>query len=232
MPHGSGEGHSREGGVKVYQVSTNLVPVNISKGAGEIDVLDDVVPTPTEWETYIAQIQAMIDDIEDMDIDVSKEGRVTTITIHKKDGTIKTVEILDGEKGEQGDPGPQGLPGTPGRDGTDGRDGADAKINGVNTLTITAGDNVHINQSGSTMTISADMYDDTDVKQDIQALNSDVEWLGTGKQDKQDDDLDTEALYFQWMMPLCFAQLIFQDVRILHMMQSIQCLRLEILIQR
>ena len=35
-------GYTIENDVKVYQVSTNLVPVNISKGAGEIDVLDDV----------------------------------------------------------------------------------------------------------------------------------------------------------------------------------------------
>ena len=49
---------------------------------------------------------------------------------------------LKGEQGEQGEPGPAG------------QDGADAKINGVNSLTITASDGLSGSQSGSTYTIS------------------------------------------------------------------------------
>ena len=54
-----------------------------------------------------------------------------TVTIEKKDGTEKIVEILDGEKG------------------------ADAKINGVNTLTIEAGTNITLDQEGNTLTINS-----------------------------------------------------------------------------
>lgn len=53
---------------------------------------------------------------------------------------------LQGPKGDPGDPGPQGKDGSPGKD---------AKINGQNTVTVEAGDNVSISQNGSTLTISA-----------------------------------------------------------------------------
>lgn len=46
-------------------------------------------------------------------------------------------------KGDKGDKGDTGNP------------GQDAKINGVNTITITAGENITLNQSGSTLEISA-----------------------------------------------------------------------------
>lgn len=45
--------------------------------------------------------------------------------------------------------------GPKGDDGQDGAPGASATINGVNALTLTAGENVEIEQSGSTVTISA-----------------------------------------------------------------------------
>lgn len=55
-------------------------------------------------------------------------------------------EAIKGDKGDAGEQGPQGAPG---------KDGKDATINGVNTLTIEAGDNIAIDQDGSTLTISA-----------------------------------------------------------------------------
>ena len=51
--------------------------------------------------------------------------------------------------------GPQGPAGADGAPGQDGADGAAAKINGVNTLTITEGDGISITQSGSQMEIAA-----------------------------------------------------------------------------
>lgn len=57
-----------------------------------------------------------------------------------------------GAKGDKGDPGD---PGAQGPAGADGAPGAAATINGVNTLTLAAGENVEIEQSGSTVTISA-----------------------------------------------------------------------------
>ena len=56
---------------------------------------------------------------------------------------------IQGEQGIKGDVGPQGLK------GDTGSAGADAKINGVNTLTIEAGDNITLDQEGSTLTINS-----------------------------------------------------------------------------
>ena len=59
---------------------------------------------------------------------------------------------IKGPKGDKGDPGEAGAPGS---DGADGAPGASATINGLNALTLAAGENVEISQSGSTVTISA-----------------------------------------------------------------------------
>lgn len=59
---------------------------------------------------------------------------------------------IKGQKGDKGDPGD---PGAQGPAGADGAPGAAATINGVNVLTLEAGTNVSLNQSGSTLTINA-----------------------------------------------------------------------------
>ena len=58
-------GYTIENNEKTYQISTNLVSIAIDKGAGEIEAHESsqALPTPTEWEIYIAQIQEMIDSI-------------------------------------------------------------------------------------------------------------------------------------------------------------------------
>ena len=50
--------------VKTYQKSTNLVAISYHKGAGQIETKKQDIPTQSEWETYIAQIQDMIDGLE------------------------------------------------------------------------------------------------------------------------------------------------------------------------
>lgn len=59
-------GYTIENEQKIYQVSTDLVSFIIDKGAGEIEGVESHdIPTPSEWEVYIAQIQSMVDDFED-----------------------------------------------------------------------------------------------------------------------------------------------------------------------
>lgn len=81
-----------------------------------------------------ATLASLINQTDNLSINASKTNNVTTIVITKKDGTTQEVEILDGEKGA---------------------DGKDATINGVNTLTIEAGDNITLEQEGSTLTINS-----------------------------------------------------------------------------
>ena len=127
-----------------------------------------LIEEPDEYPQWIDvaneklnEIDSAILETSNLDIDANKEDGVTTITLTDKEGQTKEVQILDGQDGEQGPQGiqgpvgPAGADGKDGKDGTDGQDGQDATINGVNTLTIEAGDNITINQTGSTMTISS-----------------------------------------------------------------------------
>lgn len=57
----------------------------------------------TEMENVVELLESEIDKVENMDLDVTKEGNKATITITKKDGTEKSVQISDGEKGDKGD---------------------------------------------------------------------------------------------------------------------------------
>ena len=60
-----------------------------------------------------------------------------------------------GAKGDKGDKGDTGSQGPQGLKGDTGSAGADAKINGVNTLTIEAGDNITLDQEGNVLTINS-----------------------------------------------------------------------------
>ena len=101
-------GYNIENEEKIYQISTDLGVIQYNQGAGEIETENEPIPTVTEWEIYIAQIQDMIDNIEDMDITAEKIGKQTTITITKKDGTIQEVVINDGQDGQDGQDGVDG----------------------------------------------------------------------------------------------------------------------------
>ena len=121
-----------------------------------------------------------------------------TITITDKTGTT-TATITSGEQGPAG------------KDGKDGVDGNDATINGVNAITIEAGTNISLDQSGSTLTISStggsgtSDYSDLTNKPSINnitlsgnktssdlglASSSDIPDI-SGKQDIEDNSLDT-----------------------------------------
>lgn len=108
---------------------------------------------------------------------------------------IKNVDYFDGKDGlpgKDGATGPQGLPGKDGKDGINGENGKDAKINGVNTLTIIEGENVKLEQTGSTLKISSTggtPYDDTEIKEKINLIDAD---LGTAQSDIQtlQNDID------------------------------------------
>lgn len=132
------------------------------------EAINAEIPIPQEYAEWIDianaklnEIDESIQEVDNIDIDVSKVGNIATVSITKKDGTEKSVEIYDGlkgdkgDKGDTGDVGPQGERGAQGLKGDTGDKGADAKINGVNTLTIEAGDNITLDQEGNTLTINS-----------------------------------------------------------------------------
>lgn len=98
---------------------------------------EQVVINDNMVSLYLPVFDRLIGELDNLDIDVSKSGTTTTVELTKKDGTSKTVQVLDGI------------------DGVDGTNGQDATINGVNTLTIEAGDNITLEQTGSTLTINS-----------------------------------------------------------------------------
>ena len=109
----------------------NPSPIWFKTDKGSLRTAQNSQPiTPSEMEQYeqalqdgLAEVNSKLDDIDtaitqtnNLNLDANKVGSTTTVEITKKDGTTKTVNILDG---------------TDGRNGTDGQDG----------ITPTIGDN-------------------------------------------------------------------------------------------
>lgn len=53
----------------------------------------------------LEKLEIEIEKVDNLDIDIGKENHTATITLTRKDGTQKQVQILDGEKGDKGEPG-------------------------------------------------------------------------------------------------------------------------------
>lgn len=77
--------------------------------------INAVNEAPAGYELWIETANAKLNlmdealtEVDNLDIDANKVDTTTTIEITKKDGTTKSVEILDGEQGEQGIPGQDG----------------------------------------------------------------------------------------------------------------------------
>lgn len=98
---------------------------------------DPEVITPTQFEQYMQAMNDGLNEVANVDIDSEQLSNGTSVTITNRNGESKTTYAYNGQ------------------DGTDGVDGKDAKINGVNTISIVAGENVTIVQTGNTLTINS-----------------------------------------------------------------------------
>lgn len=75
------------------------------------NVVDEI--TPEELDNFNSVLKILNEEItkvDNIDLDVTKEDNVSTITITKKDGTKKSVEVVDGVIGKDGKPGEKGEP--------------------------------------------------------------------------------------------------------------------------
>ena len=77
------------------------------------------------FENLISDMSEALNKIDNLDLDVNKEGTTSTVTITKKDGSTKSVEIKD------------------------------ATINGMNSIELVAGNNIEIKMIGNKIIISA-----------------------------------------------------------------------------
>ncbi len=120
--------------VSLYKDNSKLTSASdkFKVNAEQVIIDGEIVETYTPmFDNLLSDLSSALQETDNIDIDVEKVGNTSTVSITKKDGTEKIVEILDGEKG------------------------ADAKINGVNTLSIEAGTNITLDQEGSTLTINS-----------------------------------------------------------------------------
>lgn len=66
-------GYTLDNNKKTYQISTNLKSVKFNRGAGQIETQEEVLPTPTEWEIYLAQMQEITSQISGLGDDLEAE---------------------------------------------------------------------------------------------------------------------------------------------------------------
>lgn len=101
-----------------------------SKLTSKSDYLDikeeQVVINNNMVSLYLPVFDRLIGELDNLDIDVEKSGSTTTVTLNRKDGTSKTVQVLDGIDGVDGTDGQDGLTPTIGENG-------DWHIGGVDT---------------------------------------------------------------------------------------------------
>lgn len=120
--------------VSLYKDNSKLTSASdkFKVNAEQVIIDGEIVETYTPmFDNLLSDLSSALQETDNIDIDVEKVGNTSTVSITKKDGTNKSVEIIDGLKGE------------------------DAKINGVNTLTIEAGTNITLDQEGNILTINS-----------------------------------------------------------------------------
>ena len=107
---------TNEHDIPVFKSNTFYLYCNKS-----INAVDEA---PEGYELWIEQANAKLNlmdealtEVDNLNIDVNKIDTTTTVEITKKDGTTKTVNILDGEKGENGTDGQDGITPTIGQNG-------------------------------------------------------------------------------------------------------------------
>jgi hypothetical protein len=87
----------------------NPSPDYFTTWKGSLKDADNSEPiTPSDKEQIEQQLLNISTQMDNIDIEASKEEHTTTITITHKDGEEQEVQILDGEKGEKGDKGDAG----------------------------------------------------------------------------------------------------------------------------
>lgn len=103
--------------VTLYGNDSKLTSVHgaFSVQQEEVVISDDVAENHLPiFDEMINNLNDALNEVETIDIEVEKVDSSTTVTLTKKDGTTKEVEILDGV---------DGIDGQDGRNGTDGQDG-------------------------------------------------------------------------------------------------------------
>ena len=87
------------------------------------EAINAEIPIPEEYDEWIDIANAKLNELDNIDIDVNKVENTATVSITKKDGTTKSVQVFDGDKGDKGDKGEKGDTGSIGPQGPQGPQG-------------------------------------------------------------------------------------------------------------
>ena len=126
----------------VLRYSPTYTNAYLRAGSYDADATHGEEITPSQFEQYeqalsdglvtvnskLDDIDTAIDETNNLNLTVSKLGKITTVALTKKDSTVQTVEILDGLQGETGEQGEQGEKGEKGDKGDKGDTGATGPI--------------------------------------------------------------------------------------------------------
>ena len=151
-------------GTNVPVFKSNIFYLNIKDAINATDILmDEYIDFINLATEKIVEINNAISEVDNLNIDVSKQGTTTTVELTKKDGTTTTVEILDGEKGDKGE---QGIPGEKGEKGEKG----DTPVKGVDYFTPQDIEDLNIPKKTSDLTNDSDYITSQDIlgKQNIE----------------------------------------------------------------
>lgn len=119
-------------GVYAYEVqgdelklrySPTPLHIEVNRGSFIEGTVSPEVITPSQFEQYMQAMEDGLAEVENVDINATKEGHISTVTITNRNGVTKAVEILDGTKGDTGATGPTGPVGPQGPEGPQGPQG-------------------------------------------------------------------------------------------------------------
>lgn len=147
-----------DGDELILRYSPTYTNAYLRAGSYDADASQGEEITPSQYEQYeqalndgLVEVNSKLTDVNtaivetnNLDLNVSKLNKITTVALTKKDSTVETVQILDGAEGQPGERGEPGIQGPKGDPGEPGRDGA---------IQYTAGSNVTIAND----TISVDL---------------------------------------------------------------------------
>ena len=162
---------------KIEVLKTSILQLNFGES---FESSEEVAEEKVEIiDKLILDVKELINQVDTLNIDVERQEDGVKVTLTKKDGTKIETLVQDGEQGIQGEK------------------GENAKINGVNTINITAGDGIEIAQTGTELTIKNTKESDiTDVQVNGESVvqnkiaNIDI----SGKADKSEIPTKTSEL--------------------------------------
>lgn len=105
-----------EAGYYIFEISYRIGESKLTSVSGKLPVQQEQVVIGDEivepylpiFERLMQDVSVAITETNNLDLDANKVDTTTTVVLTKKDGTTKTIEILDGEQGPQGEQGPAG----------------------------------------------------------------------------------------------------------------------------